>query len=74
MVQRLSYGGFASLVQASESQDHSQSQDPSMEDPGVQVALPVVEIAALEHGLEGEVIIIMTEMGDVICLCFGVTF
>ena len=31
--------------------DPLQSQDPSMEDDGLQSKLPVVDIAAIEHGL-----------------------
>ena len=39
--------------------DPLQSQDPSMEDDGLQSELPVVEIAALKHGLQGEVIVLL---------------
>ena len=36
--------------------DPTQSQDPSMEDDGIQFELLVFEITGVDHGLEGEVI------------------
>ena len=42
--------------------DPTQSQDPSMEDQGLQFDLPVVEIAAIDHGLKGNVIIYYNQM------------
>ena len=39
--------------------DHLQSQDPSMEDDGLQSKLPVVEIVAIEQGIQGEVIALL---------------
>lgn len=47
---------FISYMQASQSMDPTQSQDPSMEDDGLQFELPVLEITGVDHGLEGEVI------------------
>ena len=39
--------------------DPTQSQDPFMEDDGLQFVPSVVEIAAIEHGLQGEVIALL---------------
>jgi hypothetical protein len=36
--------------------DPTQSQDPSMEEDGLQFELPVLEITGVDHGLQGEVI------------------
>jgi hypothetical protein len=44
-------------LQASQSMDLTQSQEPSMEEHEVQMDLPIVEIEAIERGLQGEVII-----------------
>ena len=49
-------------VQASQSMDPSQSQDPSMEEQGLQSELPVEEIAAIDHGLQGEVIALHNDL------------
>jgi hypothetical protein len=45
------------LLEASQSMDLTQSQEPSMEEHEVQTDLPIVENEAIEHGLQGEVII-----------------
>jgi hypothetical protein len=50
------YGGLASLAQASQSLDISKSQDPSMEDHGIQLELAVGDIEANEQCVQGEVI------------------
>ena len=42
--------------------DPTQSQDPSMEDDGLQFELPVLKVAAVDHGLQGEVIALPYEM------------
>lgn len=61
-VQFLFYFSFISYVQASQSMDPTQSQDPSMEDDGLQFELPVLKVAAVDHGLQGEVIALPYEM------------
>ena len=53
---------FLKLVQASQSMDLTQSQEPSMEDHEDQMQVPVVEIEAIDHGLQGEVIVLYTRM------------
>jgi hypothetical protein len=50
------YCGLASLAQASQSLDISESQDPSMEDHGIQLELAVGDIEANEQCVQGEVI------------------
>ena len=42
--------------------DPTQSQYPSMEDNGLQYKLPVVEFAAIDHGLQREVIVWLNQM------------
>lgn len=49
-------------MQASQSLGLSHSQDPSMEDHIVQLDAPVLEIEALDHGLQGEVIIFTSQL------------
>ena len=42
--------------------DPTQSQDPSMEDDDLQFEMPVVEIVAIKHGLQREVIALVNDL------------
>ncbi len=59
MIWVLNFVALTSCIQASQSMDPTQSQDPFMEDDGLQFVPSVVEIAAIEHGLQGEVIALL---------------
>ena len=54
-------------VQASQSMDPTESQVPSMEEHGLQSELPVVEIEAIDDGLQGEVIPLHNDL--FVCMC-----
>ena len=56
-----------SCVHASQSMDPTESQVPYMEDHGLQSELPVVEIAAIDDGLQGEVIALLNDL--FVCMC-----
>ena len=58
---------FLKLVQASQSMDPTESQVPSMEEHGLQSELPVVEIEAIDDGLQGEVIALHNDL--FVCMC-----
>ena len=55
-------------VQASQSMDPTESQVPSMEEHGLQSELPVVEIEAIDDGLQGEVIPLHNDLFDCMCM------